>query len=105
VALRCIDNLKTLLAPFLPFTSQRRVLGYTGRCLANSIETFSERARSRSADLLLGENGRALGTKRDPGGRGVRDGTVIPQAGTDLIEEERARLGQLREIQSMPGQH
>ncbi|HSS93677.1 MAG TPA: class I tRNA ligase family protein, partial [Candidatus Dormibacteraeota bacterium] len=30
VALRCVDNLKTMLAPFLPFSSQRlhRMLGY-----------------------------------------------------------------------------
>jgi Methionyl-tRNA synthetase len=30
VALRCVDNLKTMLVPFLPFSSQRlhRMLGY-----------------------------------------------------------------------------
>jgi methionyl-tRNA synthetase len=30
VALRCVDNLKTMLAPFLPFSSQRlhAMLGY-----------------------------------------------------------------------------
>jgi methionyl-tRNA synthetase len=30
VALRCVDNLKTMLTPFLPFSSQRlhRMLGY-----------------------------------------------------------------------------
>src|SRR6202022_1182868 len=31
VAVRCVDNLKVLMAPFLPFTSQRlhEMLGYT----------------------------------------------------------------------------
>jgi methionyl-tRNA synthetase len=32
VALRCVDNLKTMFTPFLPFTSQRlhEMLGYDG---------------------------------------------------------------------------
>ena len=32
VALRCVDSLKTLITPFLPFTSQKlhELLGYEG---------------------------------------------------------------------------
>jgi len=39
VALRCVDNLKTMLAPFLPFTSQtvHELLGHDGR-LAGPLE-------------------------------------------------------------------
>ncbi len=39
VALRCVDSLKTLLAPFLPFTSQvvHELLGYDG-VLAGPLE-------------------------------------------------------------------
>src|SRR5205823_15009722 len=39
VALRCFDSLKTLFAPFLPFTSQtvHELLGYDGR-LAGPLE-------------------------------------------------------------------
>ena len=39
VALRCVDSLKTLFAPFLPFTSQtvHELLGYDG-WLAGPLE-------------------------------------------------------------------
>jgi methionyl-tRNA synthetase len=45
VALRCVDNLKTMLTPFLPFSSQRlhRMLGYEDTIAPQPIvREFSE---------------------------------------------------------------
>ena len=69
VALRCVDSLKTLLAPFLPFTSQavHELLGYDG-FLAGPLE-FRTRDRggrldARGADRRLRELGRLVGAER-----------------------------------------
>ncbi|NDJ85093.1 MAG: methionine--tRNA ligase, partial [Chloroflexi bacterium] len=51
-ALRCIDNLKILLAPFLPFTSERvhRLLGYETQLFGDlSIREFAEEEGSHEA--------------------------------------------------------
>jgi methionyl-tRNA synthetase len=67
VALRLVDSLKTLLAPFLPFTSQRvhELLGYEGWIAGRS--SSAPRARTgrtfdaRGADRRLRELGRVVG--------------------------------------------
>ena len=51
-ALRAIDSLKTLFAPFLPFTSQKLhgYLGHAGQLFGEQkIETYQEAARSHEA--------------------------------------------------------
>ncbi|HEC34888.1 MAG TPA: methionine--tRNA ligase, partial [Chloroflexi bacterium] len=52
VALRAIDSLKILFAPFLPFSSEalHQYLGYEGRLFGRQyIATFHEEARSHDA--------------------------------------------------------
>jgi methionyl-tRNA synthetase len=53
VALRLVDNLKVMLTPFLPFTSQRlhELLGYDGY-LAGPLE-FREHAEEGASHLVL----------------------------------------------------
>ncbi|HLB04111.1 MAG TPA: hypothetical protein VJK66_03760, partial [Gaiellaceae bacterium] len=54
VALRCIDNLKTLLTPFLPFSCQalHELLGYHGN-LAGPLEYRCETEDGGSAHTVL----------------------------------------------------
>ena len=62
VILRVIDNLKMLLAPFLPFTSQRLhdMLGYQGQLFGRQYtETFTESGRSHVA--LCYDDSEAIG--------------------------------------------
>jgi methionyl-tRNA synthetase len=56
VALRCVDNLKTMLAPFLPFTSQRlhAMLGYED-VLAPQPEVRLHREDASSHSVITGE--------------------------------------------------
>ena len=63
VTLRVIDNLKMLLAPFLPFTGQRlhEMLGYDGQLFGRQyVETFTEATRSHEA--LCYDGSQAIGT-------------------------------------------
>ena len=110
VALRCIDNLKMLLAPFLPFTSQKvhEFLGYEGTLFGEQrIETFSESERDHEA-LTYHADETVVGrwqASELPAGQALRDPQpLFRKLEPELIEEERARLGQPREIESMPGQ-
>ena len=54
VCLRCVDSLKTLFTPFLPFTSQRlhELLGYDG-FLAGPLEFKDEREEDGSVHTVL----------------------------------------------------
>jgi methionyl-tRNA synthetase len=97
-ALRAIDSLKVLLAPFLPFSAERlhRALGYDRPLFGDlRIETFQEAERQHQAlvydatpasgrwqpsDLLAG---RALGAP-EPLYRKLDD---------EIVEMERAKLG------------
>ncbi|MGQ9849935.1 MAG: methionine--tRNA ligase [Aggregatilineaceae bacterium] len=108
-ALRCIDNLKTLFAPFLPFTSQRvhEYLGYEGTLFGEQrIETFQESERAHEA-LTYHTDGRVVGRwepSRLPAGQALRDPQpLFRKLEPSLIDEERARLGQPREAETLPG--
>jgi methionyl-tRNA synthetase len=110
VALRCIDNLKTLLAPFLPFTSQKvhEFLGYDGTLFGEQrIETFSESGRDHEA-LTYHADEHVVGRWEPsalPIGQALREPEpLFRKLEPELIEQERARLGQPRETQSLPGQ-
>ncbi|MBN1681830.1 MAG: methionine--tRNA ligase [Anaerolineae bacterium] len=101
-ALRCIDNLKTLLAPFLPFSSQQvhEFLGYNGTLFGEQqINTFEESERAHEA--LTYDGSGAIG-RWEIGDLAVGQTLREPQAlfvklEPDLVEEERARLGQPRQ--------
>ncbi len=108
-ALRCIDNLKTLLAPFLPFTSQRvhEYLGYEGTLFGEQcIEVFQESERPHEA-LTYHADERVVGRwepSRLPAGQALREpGPLFRKLEPTLVDEERARLGQPREADTQPG--
>jgi methionyl-tRNA synthetase len=108
-ALRCIDNLKTLFAPFLPFTSQQvhEFLGYDGTLFGEQrIETFQESTRAHEA-LTYHVDANVVGKWEPsalPVGQALREPKpLFRKLEPSLIEEERARLGQPREVESMPG--
>jgi methionyl-tRNA synthetase len=109
-ALRCIDNLKTLFAPFLPFTSQRvhGYLGYDGTLFGEqAIETYQESERTHQGLVYrVDENVVGRWAPSDlPVGQKLREPQPLFQKlEPTLIDEERARLGQPREITSLPGQ-
>jgi methionyl-tRNA synthetase len=107
-ALRCIDNLKMLLAPFLPFSSQRvhEFLGYDGMLFGEQrIETFQESERAHDVLNYHAEN--AIGrweSSQLPAGRKLRQPEpLFRKLEPELIEQERARLGQPHTVQ-LPGQ-
>ncbi|NDJ75863.1 MAG: class I tRNA ligase family protein, partial [Chloroflexi bacterium] len=108
-ALQCIDHLKTILAPYLPFTSQRvhEFLGYEGTLFGEQhIETVQESERAH--DVLTYDGTGAAG-RWEPGNLPVGQTLRKPEAlfrklEPELVEEERARLGQPREHEHLPGQ-
>ncbi|MBN1202514.1 MAG: methionine--tRNA ligase [Anaerolineae bacterium] len=107
-ALRCIDALHILFAPFLPFTSQQvhAFLGYDGSLFGDlRIETFEESGGTH--DALVYDGAGAVG-RWEPGDLPVGQALRQPEPlfrklEPALIDEERARLGQPREM-SQPGQ-
>ncbi len=109
-ALRCIDDLKTLLAPVLPFTSQQvhEFLGYEGTLFGEQrIETFQESERAHNALTYHVDPAAVMGRWESSA---LRIGQVLrepqplfPKLEPTLIDEERARLGQPREAKSQPG--
>ncbi|MCZ7540396.1 MAG: methionine--tRNA ligase [Anaerolineae bacterium] len=107
-ALRCIDSLKTLLAPFLPFTSQRvhEYLGYDGTLFGEQrIEVFQESERPHEA-LTYHADERVIGRWEPsalPIGQALREPEpLFRKLEPTLVDEERARLGQPREAETQP---
>jgi methionyl-tRNA synthetase len=97
-ALRAIDNLKVLLAPFLPFTAEKlhHMLGYEGQLFGDQrIETYHERERSHQA--LIYDPGPATGRWEQshlPAGQRLhKPEPLFKKLDKGLIEAERARLG------------
>src|SRR5438132_8277838 len=69
VALRCVDDLKLMVAPFLPFSSQRlhECLGYDG-VLAGAPERRTVRESDGSThDVLTGDYTKSIGSWAPPG--------------------------------------
>jgi methionyl-tRNA synthetase len=94
VALRCVDSLKTLLAPFLPFTSQvvHELLGHEG-VLAGVPEIRAIEDRN----ILTGDYASWVGTwapsELEPG-RALREPTpLFRKLPPETAAEELARLG------------
>jgi len=104
VTLRVIDNLKILLAPFLPFTAERLhgYLGYDGQLFGEQvIQTYHEATRDHSA--LTYDASKATGhwepSQLTPG-QALRPAEPLfkklgatPADEAAIVESERARLG------------
>jgi methionyl-tRNA synthetase len=99
VALRAIDSLKTMFAPFIPHTSERlhTYLGYTEPLFGTqSVEQRSDNLGEHSVLRYHGET--ATGCW-EPGRLKAGQQLQPPQPlfkklDVKIVEEERARLGQ-----------
>jgi methionyl-tRNA synthetase len=98
VALRAIDSLKTLFAPFLPFSSQRlhTMLGYDGDLLGKQIvREYQESERSHRALTYDASTITEQWTSSQlPVGQAF--GPIAPlfeKLDEKIIDEEKARLG------------
>jgi methionyl-tRNA synthetase len=99
VALRCVDSLKTLLAPFLPFTSQvvHELLGYDG-FLAGPLEfmTVTE-ADGSTHEVLTGDYESWVGSwapSELPAGQQLLEPRpLFRKLPPETAAEELARLG------------
>jgi methionyl-tRNA synthetase len=98
VALRVIDNLKTLFYPFLPFSSNElhRQLGYDGDLLGTlKVETFKEQTRSHTALVYEpGKHAQKWAPSPLPPGQLLREPKALfKKLDEKIAEEERAKLG------------
>jgi methionyl-tRNA synthetase len=98
-ALRVIDNLKMLLAPFLPFSSERLhgYLGYDVPLFGKQIiRTYREATRAH--DALTIDLSAAAGRwepSRLPAGQMLRQPEALfAKLEPEIVDQERARLGQ-----------
>ncbi len=101
-ALRVIDNLKILLAPFLPFSAQdlHQYLGYDGQLFGDlKIVEYQEQTRAHKG-LVYEDNG-AVGRweKSDlqPGQRLREPAALFTKLDPEIVEQERAYLGAPRD--------
>jgi methionyl-tRNA synthetase len=99
VALHCVDSLKTLLAPFLPFTSQivHELLGYEGS-LGGTLEFRTESEDDASThEVLTGDYANATGrwapSELPPGQKLLEPRPLFRKLPPETVEEELARLG------------
>jgi methionyl-tRNA synthetase len=98
IALRAIDSLKVLFAPFLPFTSERlhSYLGYTQPLFGEAIvETHSDSLGEHT--VLRYQPGEASGRWQPsqlPAGQALKEpAPLFRKLEEKIVEEERARLG------------
>ena len=97
-ALSAIDSLKIMLAPFLPFSSEKlhRLLGYDQSLFGEQkIEIFQESERSHAAltyDPSL-STGAWKGSELKPGQRLREPEPLYIKLDDTVIEKERAHLG------------
>lgn len=101
-ALRAIDNLKTILAPFLPFSSQKvhEYLGYEGQIFGElRICEYQESTRSHKA--LTYDGSKAIGNwapSNLPPGQTLREPSPLyAKLDPELVDLERSYLGQPRD--------
>jgi methionyl-tRNA synthetase len=97
-ALRAIDSLKTLLSPFLPFSSERlhAALGYTAPLQGRlQIETFAEATREHQALVYVpgDASGRWEPSELLPGQRLEAPRPLYRKLEDEVAEQERSRLG------------
>jgi methionyl-tRNA synthetase len=97
VAVRCVDNLKVLLAPFLPFTSQRlhQMLGYTD-VLAPQPHIHEREEEGGGSHQVLGDDyppQEAWRASRiEPGTRLQPPEPLFKKLDPKIIDEELERL-------------
>ena len=96
--LRVIDNLKILLAPFLPFSAQRlhELLGYEGQLFGvQNIETIHENEREH--EVLTYDASAAIGRwekSRLPPGQVLQPPQpLFVKLDVDIVSQEREQLG------------
>ncbi len=97
-ALQALANLKTLLAPFLPFTTQQlhEMLGYEGQLFGEQqIASYDEETRSHEALIYDGSTaiGRWEPVKLEPGQKLQPPKPLYKKLDESIAEEEIARLG------------
>ena len=99
VALRAVDSLKTLFAPFLPFTSQtvHELLGYDG-FLAGAIESVTMTEEDGSThEVLTGDYESWVGSwvpsELPPGQTLLEPRPLFRKLPPETVDEELARLG------------
>ena len=98
-ALRVIDSLKVLLAPFLPHTAEQlhSYLGHDGRLFGTQrVETLSEAGSTHDALVYdpAGATGRWVPSALPPGQRLRQPAPLFKKLDESVVEAERARLGQ-----------
>lgn len=100
-ALRCIDNLKILFAPFIPFSSQKvhELLGYEGQLFGDlEIRTLQEETRDHIGLMYNGE--KAIGTwaksNLQSGQALQKPSPLFVKLDPEIVDEERQYLGQER---------
>ena len=97
-ALRAIDSLKILFAPFLPFTTEalHQILGYE-RPLFGQQQIVTYKESTRTHDALVYDatqaNGRWQPSQLTPGQKLAKPKPLYPKLDDHIITEERARLG------------
>jgi methionyl-tRNA synthetase len=97
-ALRAIDSLKIMLAPFLPFTSQRlhEFFGYEGQLFGEqSTQTITDAVGEHLALRYHPENatGRWEPSQLKPGHPLNQPSPLFKKLDASIVAEERARLG------------
>ncbi len=100
--LRVIDNLKVLLSPFIPFTSQKvhEFLGYDGQLFGDlSIVEYQESTRPHKGLIYNGGNaiGKWAKSNLKPGQSLREPSPLIVKLEPEIVETERAYLGAPRD--------
>lgn len=100
-ALRAIDSLKILLAPFLPFTSQRlhNFLGYKTSLFGTQFAETQQDSLGPHLTLRYnpeGAAGRWEPSQLKPGTQLDKPEPLFRKLDPSIIDEERARLGQVK---------
>jgi methionyl-tRNA synthetase len=98
VALKAIDSLKVLLAPFLPFSSEQlhSYLGYKEPLFGiQQVETLKDSLGQHDALRYLPEkaSGRWEPSKLEPGGVLNQPAPLFKKLDQSIVEDERSRLG------------
>jgi methionyl-tRNA synthetase len=98
-ALRCVDSLKTLITPFLPFTSQKlhELLGYDGHLAGPLLFREYTEADGSSHRVLTGDYETWVGawapSALPPGQKLQQPVPLFKKLDESVVAEELARLG------------
>jgi len=97
-AMRCIDSLKVLFSPFLPFSSEKlhTYLGYEAPLFGSQkVETHSDDLGEHSVLRYLPESagGRWEPSRLQPGQAFQKPKPLFRKLDASIVEAERARLG------------